>query len=157
MERHFTATTFIIDDNKVLLVYHRKLQKWLPPGGHLDPNETPPEAARREVLEETGLEISFIMQENLWFENWNAKSFERPFMCSLENIPAHGDQPEHQHIDLIYVARPIGGKLCRNETESRDIRWFTLDEVEELKSDAEIFQETKQAIQKLLQPDPCHV
>jgi len=66
---------------------HPKLKKWLPPGGHVEENESPPEAATREVKEETGLEITFIKQENIWIEKWNAKSFERPFLCLTEEIP----------------------------------------------------------------------
>ena len=86
MERQFTATVYIIEAQRTLLIYHRKLQKWLPPGGHLEANETPPEAARREALEETGMEITFMMQENVWIDRWNARSFERPYLCLLEDI-----------------------------------------------------------------------
>ena len=57
MKRQFTATVYILEKDKVLLIHHRKLQKWLPPGGHMDPNETPAEAACREAFEETGLKI----------------------------------------------------------------------------------------------------
>ena len=64
MLRQFTATCYVIKDDKVLLIYHKKFKKWMPPGGHIDPNETPPEACRREVFEETGLEIEIIKQSN---------------------------------------------------------------------------------------------
>ncbi|SRR3989339_824416 len=142
MEKHFTATAYILFSDKVLLLFHPKLQKWLPPGGHLEENETPPEGAKREVLEETGLEIDWVMQENLWIERWNAKSIERPYLCLLENIPAHGNKPEHQHIDFIYLAKPIGGKLIEDPL----LRWFSLQEVLDLKSDKEIFLETQETI-----------
>lgn len=144
--RQFTATVYIIDKGQVLLIYHRKLKKWLPPGGHLDPNETPPEAARREVREETGLEIEFIQDEHIWIDRSNAKSFERPFLCLLEEIPAHGDHPAHQHMDLVYLARPVGGQETHNAEETEAIRWFSLEELELFKLDIDIYEETLQTI-----------
>ena len=151
MERQFTATVYIIENEQVLLIFHRKLQKWLPPGGHMDPNETPPQAAKREAKEETGLEIEFIQQENIWINRWNASSFERPYQCLLEEIPAYGDKPAHQHIDFIYVGIPTGGNLLQNDVETTGLRWFTRIEVEQLEPDQEIFQETQQVILHLLE------
>lgn len=147
MKRQFTATVYIIEKEKVLLLFHRKLQKWLPPGGHLEQDETPPEAARREVLEETGLDIEFIQQENVWVNQWNASSFERPYLCLLEEIPAYHQEPAHQHMDMIYVARPLNIKSF--ETEA--IRWFSIEELLLLKPDQEIFTETLDVIQHLLE------
>jgi 8-oxo-dGTP pyrophosphatase MutT (NUDIX family) len=51
MERHFTTSVYILHEGKVLLLFHPKLQKWLPPGGHIEKDESPPEAAKREVME----------------------------------------------------------------------------------------------------------
>lgn len=149
MEKQFTATAYIIHERKVLLIFHRKMNKWLPPGGHLDINETPAEAAKREVREETGLEIDFILQENLWIERWNAKSFARPYLCLLEEIPAYQDKPAHQHVDFIYLARPNGGKETDNLDETNGMRWFSLEEIEKLISDEEIFLETKETIRHI--------
>lgn len=148
--RQFTATLYIIDQQRTLLIYHRKYNKWLPPGGHLEPNELPSEAAKREALEETGLEIELILQENLWIEQWTARSFERPYLCLLEEIPARPDQPAHQHIDMIYVGRPVGGTERCNVHETEGLRWFSLEEIEALDSGTAIFEDTKQTLRKLL-------
>ena len=150
MERQFTATVYIIEQERVLLILHRKLNKWLPPGGHLDPNETPAEGARREAREETGIEIEFIRQENIWIERWNASSFERPYLCLIEKIPPYKDVAAHQHIDFIYLARPVGGVEKQNSDEIDGMRWFTLEEVEALKADEEIFVETQECIRNIL-------
>jgi 8-oxo-dGTP pyrophosphatase MutT (NUDIX family) len=144
VERHFTATAYIVEQGKVLLLRHPKLKKWLPPGGHIEANETPPECARREAKEETGLDIELIRQENLWLDYWNAASIERPYLCLLENIPAHNDLPAHQHIDMIFLAKPIAGALLPG------VKWFTLMEVEQLIEDEEIFGETKTTIRHIL-------
>lgn len=152
MIRQFTATVYILDDKrqKVLLVHHKKLGKWLPPGGHIDHNETPPEAAIREAKEETGLDVELMKQENIWIDRPNAKSLARPYLCLLEEIPAHGDHPAHQHIDQIFVGRAIGGDSNHNGDEVHDMRWFSLDDLKQLKPEIEIFEETLQTIHVLL-------
>jgi 8-oxo-dGTP pyrophosphatase MutT (NUDIX family) len=150
MKRDFTATCYVIHEDKVLLIYHKKLKKWLPPGGHMDPNETPAEAACREVLEETGIEIQLVSQENITISRWNAKSIMRPYMCLLEEIPAHGETPAHQHIDFIYLGVPVGGLKSANLTEVEAAHWFTKDEVLALKADSDIFLETQETIVYIL-------
>lgn len=150
MEKHFTSTVYIIENQKVLLIFHPKFQKWLPPGGHLESNETPPEGARREVLEETGLEIDFTLQENVWINRWNANSIERPFLCLLEEIPECNGNPAHQHIDFVFVAKPRGMARSVDNT-----RWFCLDEIRNLKGDQDIFVETQMILEKILSEDFC--
>lgn len=149
MIRQFTATVYILQDDKVLLLMHPKLKKWLPPGGHVERDELPTECARREAMEETGLIIELIKDENIWVERWNAASFERPWLCLLENIPAHGTYPAHQHMDFIYLGRPIGGAITEEHLAQNVIHWFTLEEVLGLTPDEEIFQETLQTLQKI--------
>ncbi len=146
MEKQMTATAYILNEDRVLLVLHPKLKKWLPPGGHLEYNETPPEAAIRESREETGLEIEILKEENIWVDRWNAKSFERPWLCLLENIPAYKDKPEHQHIDFIYLATVTGGSITEAHQALQPIRWFCYEEVFALKPDLEIFIETQMTI-----------
>lgn len=150
MEKQFTASVVIIHEGKTLLLHHRKLQKWLPPGGHIEPNETPPEAARREAFEETGLDVKLIAQENIWVNYPNARSIERPYLSMLQEIPEHKGVAAHQHIDLVYVASPVGGKVQENVIESSGLRWFTLEQVEALKLDVDIFPEVQVLIRHLL-------
>ncbi len=151
MEKQFTATVFIVDEEKVLLLLHPKLKKWLPPGGHIEPNETPPECAIREALEETGLHIELIKDEHVWISRWNAISFERPWLCLLEIVPAYKDKPEHQHIDFLYLGKQVGGSIGEEHLKQQDIRWFTCEEVLALAPDEDIFVETQQVIQKIFE------
>lgn len=153
MERHFTATVYIFKDGHALLLFHPKLRKWLPPGGHIEANETPPECAKREALEETGLEIELLQEEHIWLDYPNATSIERPFMCLLENIPFHNGHPAHQHIDFIFLGSPKAGSLFADDA----LRWFTLDDILKLQSEEEIFAETKETLQLLFQRLASHV
>jgi len=65
-EKHFTSSVWILTKNnpkKMLLLHHKKLGKWLQPGGHIEQHENPIETAIREVKEETGIDISFLTDD----------------------------------------------------------------------------------------------
>ncbi len=112
--RHFTVAVFVVLDGTVLLHWHRKLAMWLPPGGHIEQDELPDHAACREALEETGMTVELIGERREDVEE--PVQLHRPAGVQLEDIG-----PGHQHIDLIYFARPIG------ETEISDK--FAVDKV----------------------------
>ncbi len=142
MHREFCATVYIIQDDKVLLIYHRKHNKWLPPGGHMNADEIPHETAIREAKEETGIDIEIVSQENVWVKYSSARSIPRPYLMLLEESPPHKDKPYHQHIDFVYLAKPVGGELIQNEAETEGLRWWAFDEIESLKPGIDIFPDT---------------
>lgn len=113
--RDFTATTFVVDHAKTLLLFHRKLQMWLPPGGHIDANELPHDAAVREVLEETGLVVQLHTATTTL---GHVLVLPQPYCVLLEDITT-----DHQHIDLIYFARVMGGQLMPSARETHGARW----------------------------------
>ena len=115
--RDFTATTFIVHEGHTLLLLHRKLGKWFPPGGHIDPHELPDQAAIREVREETGLEIELLTHGR---QLGAVRVLPQPYCILLEDIG-----PGHQHIDLIYFARVCGGSLAHAQREAYAARWLT--------------------------------
>jgi 8-oxo-dGTP pyrophosphatase MutT (NUDIX family) len=104
MERHFTVTGFVVDGNRTLLHWHAKNQMWLPPGGHIDPDEDPVQAVLREVLEETGIRAE-IVRHAMPLPFAEPQQLPPPLTILVEDIA----QGPHQHIDMIYVLRPRTG------------------------------------------------
>ena len=106
MIRHFCATGFVVHSNSVLLHWHRKVQAWLPPGGHIEANEDPVQATVREVMEETGIRVS-VVPTSVRLAIGNLDQVDTPFSVMIEDVidQAHGP---HQHIDFIYFTVPVG-------------------------------------------------
>lgn len=158
MHKHFTATAFIIDSQKrTLLLKHKRLKRWMPPGGHVDPNETPEEAAKRECKEETGLDVEIVGrdQDDVFAEcPHEGQILTMPISLLLEDIPACEERGEeaHQHMDFVYAAKPIdeSQKILLAEHEGEEIRWFTRAEIEALDDKTEIFGNVKAYVLQLL-------
>lgn len=140
MQRHFTTAVYIFDDaGRVLLLWHGKFQKWMPPGGHIDENEIPEEAAVRECKEETGLDVEILDGNNVDYFGLTpneGRMMKLPFAMTLENIPAFAGsatkppQPAHQHMDFQFRARiKDPSQPIVAEHPDAIVRWFTKDEV----------------------------
>jgi 8-oxo-dGTP pyrophosphatase MutT (NUDIX family) len=129
--RHFTVAVFVVRDGKVLLHHHRKLGMWLPPGGHIEEDELPDEAAVREVFEETGIrvELSGERREDVA----DPVQLYRPAGVQLENIG-----PGHQHIDLIYFAAPAGPTEIHQEFTADKVGWYGPDDWSGMRVNAEV-------------------
>jgi 8-oxo-dGTP pyrophosphatase MutT (NUDIX family) len=127
-EGHLTGSALVVsrDADRVLLVHHRKLQRWLQPGGHADPGETAGEAvALREAREETGI-AGLALHPGA----------PRPLDVDVHAIPAFGAEPAHAHLDLRYlVVAPEAGVITRRAEESSDARWFGWNELAALDLD----------------------
>ncbi|MBI3336222.1 NUDIX domain-containing protein [Candidatus Peregrinibacteria bacterium] len=157
MRRHFTATAFVVDSKgRTLLLWHKRLQRWMPPGGHVDPDETPEDCARRECKEETGLDIDIIgdAQENIFSGGEDeGRILKKPFAFLLEDIPACPERQEleHQHMDFVYMARPLNEDQMLNlaEEEGAELKWFTRTDIEALSAE-EIYANVKNYILSVL-------
>lgn len=126
LPKHFVVTGYILDPSgkRVLLLFHRKLQRWLPPGGHVEPDEHPLRALLREVREETGLRVEVGASER-GGEEPGVLPLVGPHHLQVETIDG-----EHEHIDLAFTCRAVGGSL-RGNAESRELRWFNARELRE--------------------------
>jgi 8-oxo-dGTP diphosphatase len=133
MEKHYAATGIVVNQNrtKTLLIQHRKVAKWLSPGGHIELNESPDEAVLREVLEETGLHATFVTISSpvAVHKNADEEPLHQPIAVLDESIPVYKEKPAHRHVDFVYLLE------CPDAEELRGVehgRWFTKAELTEL-------------------------
>lgn len=139
IEKHFCVTNYVIDEKTgdFLLIYHKKLNKWLPPGGHIEINETPEEAALRETYEETGLNVSLVGKPLP-----RPEDIINPFAIQLNRINEH-----HFHMDLIYLSTASSTmSLLLNENEATKINWFSINKI--LENNFNTFDTTKEWCKK---------
>lgn len=126
--RDFTVAVFVTHRDRVLMHHHAKLDRWLPPGGHIEPNELPDEAATREVWEETGVNVTLVGDPVIEVGGVGLpRQLIRPVGIQLEAIGAG-----HEHIDLIYFA-------TGEPVEPRDgVVWATAEDLSRLDLTAEV-------------------
>jgi len=117
---HFTGSALVVsaDGSQVLLHHHRKLDRWLQFGGHCDGEENVLAVARREALEESGIDGLVVASA-------------RPFDLDIHEIPAHGNEPEHFHFDVRYVLIAPETATVQTSAESKELRWFTYADLQE--------------------------
>ena len=122
----FTVAIFVVERSRVLLIHHRKLDKWLPLGGHIELDEDPEVAALREAREESGLEVELV-GERPPTTGPGTRALIAPRFLDIHRIT-----DTHEHIGMIYWARPKNGALKRAELEHHDLRWCSNDELDRL-------------------------
>ncbi len=122
----FTSAIFVVENGKVLMIHHRKLDKWLPLGGHIELDEDPEQAALREAKEESGLDVELI-GERPPTTGPGTRALIAPRFLDIHRI-----SNTHEHIGLIYFARPKSGTTTLATEEHHDIRWCAADDLEKL-------------------------
>jgi 8-oxo-dGTP pyrophosphatase MutT (NUDIX family) len=113
---HITCTGVVLSPQKkrVLLVHHRRLDRWLLPGGHVEPEDKQlHDASRREVLEETGAQLVDMPPPLVGID--------------VHPIPPNDREPLHLHHNLIFAFR-ARTKECVCSEESREVTWCKLQE-----------------------------
>lgn len=128
---HITASAWILcpDKQRTLLTHHKKLDRWLQLGGHIESDSSVQLAALREAREESGIEaLGFV--ENTVFD------------IDVHNIPGNTDVPSHVHYDLRFLLIAENANLIISD-ESNDLRWIELNSVDKLVSDISIIRMVK--------------
>jgi 8-oxo-dGTP pyrophosphatase MutT (NUDIX family) len=113
---HITGSAWVLspDREHVLLIHHKKLDRWLQPGGHVDETDkTVADTALREANEECGLS-DLTLLSNLFFD------------VDVHEIPARGHEPTHFHYDLRYLFQANSKNVDANFIEVKNIRWVPL-------------------------------
>ena len=122
----FTVAIFVVREGRVLLIHHRKLDKWLPLGGHIELDEDPEIAALREAREESGLEVELIGERPPTTEP-GTRALIAPRFLDIHRI-----NENHEHIGMIYWARPREGAVTLAPHEHHAICWCSSKELDEL-------------------------
>ncbi|SIQ90879.1 ADP-ribose pyrophosphatase YjhB, NUDIX family [Haladaptatus litoreus] len=124
--RHFTATIYVVHDGKCLLHEHDRLGMWLPPGGHLDRDELPREAALREVEEETGLDVTLLEPQPTISADFG-RELSPAEHTMLYDIDSFDGEVAHQHIDFVYYGESANRNLSPDDGEvaGDGWEWFT--------------------------------
>ncbi len=134
--RHYTASAVVLDEvDRVLLVHHNKIGLWLYPGGHIDDNEDPLQAALREVAEETGVRTR-VITDDLFRHPAVTTHAPPPFIIEMDvSDPKVGP---HRHIDLVYVLEAVSQQIVAQRAEVASVRWVPVAEVAALPTPAEL-------------------
>jgi len=131
---HLTASGFVLSPERdaVLLIFHKKLQIWIQPGGHIEPTDVSLEAAaRREVAEEVGLTLPDAAPATV-------------FDLDIHLIPARKAEPAHEHFDVRFCfVSPTRTFIVNDEVV--DARWAPLKEIAKLTNDESVLR----AVRKL--------
>jgi 8-oxo-dGTP diphosphatase len=122
VEAHLTVTGFVVHGDRTLLLWHRRLRAWMPPGGHVEPGEDPQEALLREIREETGLEATIVSSHRPLPFDYPAQ-LPPPYTILVENSAEPGGP--HQHIDLIYFCRSLDGEAVRPPAPDDALVWVS--------------------------------
>lgn len=114
---HITGSCWIVDKNltKALLTHHKKLDIWIPTGGHSEGESNPVDISIREGLEETGLTLKLESTD--------------PFHIDIHDIPKHKDSPKHKHYDITYLFTPVSTLNYTVSSESHDLKWIKLEDI----------------------------
>lgn len=116
---HVTGSALVVGRRGTVLHRHKRLGRWMQPGGHLDPGETPLDAAVREAREETGLPVE--------------RPTGRPDPVHFDVHPAADG---HVHLDVRYLLAGPDLDPAPGPDESQDVAWFSLEEARELADEA---------------------
>ncbi|MDJ0962080.1 MAG: NUDIX hydrolase [Acidimicrobiia bacterium] len=124
---HFTASGFVLstDRTALLMVHHKRLDRWLQPGGHIDPTgERVIEASIREIEEETGIEAIEPVGTGI-------------FDIDIHDIPAKNQEPPHLHFDVRFLFHATNDAIEADD-EVHDAAWVPLGEVAQRTHDASV-------------------
>lgn len=122
MQTQLVVTGLIFHSNKLLLIHHKKLDLWLGVGGHIEENETPDRALRREIQEEVGIDIEFLQKTSIGLGAETHTLCALPFHVSIHKVK------DHDHCSLTYLCEAATDQIKINK-ELKAFQWLTKEEL----------------------------
>jgi 8-oxo-dGTP pyrophosphatase MutT (NUDIX family) len=138
---HFTASAFVLapDDTGLLLIHHARLDRWLQPGGHVEPGDADLLAtARRELAEEVGIEDAELAAPGI-------------FDVDVHPIPPARGEPGHEHFDVRFLFRARSREL-RLSSEARAAAWVRFADLDPRQTDRSVLRAAHKLTTHALQP-----
>jgi len=132
MAYKYFASGYLVLEGKVLLVHHNRFDKWVPPGGHFEEDETPDQTVEREFFEETSLKVEVLPAHPAVFQgDHNATPIPMPFYIDLER-----EDFDVPRIGFFYFVRQKdrSDRLEHQQAELKDAQWFEKKDLKELKT-----------------------
>ncbi len=122
----FCAEVYVVNEDKVLLRMHEKYNTWLPPGGHVELDEGPEEAAVREVMEEAGIAVTLLGERAPNYSDNDQELLVPRF------LNRHPTSATHEHIAFVYFGTSETRELAPHPSEKNvEMRWFSVEELDE--------------------------
>jgi 8-oxo-dGTP pyrophosphatase MutT (NUDIX family) len=122
----FVVGLFVVFDNKVLVVDHKKLNKWICPGGHIELDEDPEQALFRELKEETGLERTDV---EILSSKPQTTSEHRKFLLTPNFVDIHKIDEVHKHVAFVYFMKSKTSNVVLEESAHKEIKWVGEDDI----------------------------
>lgn len=143
----YTTSAFILhpSEPKLLLLKHKKIGKWLQPGGHIELHENPLQALSHEIEEETGLTPE---QYDIIEPADSPKPIGKSASNTVLPIPFYMNEHlwdgvgPHKHVDLCYLAKAKTQQLTKNPDGASAIDWLALDEIIALNTSGDLYDDT---------------
>lgn len=130
MKTDLVVGGFLIHNNKILLVHHKGSNLWLPVGGHIEKNETPDDAMKREFKEELGVEVELLNRKDIPPGGNIVRQLTVPFYVNVHRIKGIKDVDDHDHCCFFYLCKPKNlDNLKMNKSEVNDYAWFSIEEL----------------------------
>jgi 8-oxo-dGTP pyrophosphatase MutT (NUDIX family) len=124
MKTDLVVSAYIFHNNNLLLIHHKKLNMWLPVGGHIEKDETPDEALLREAREEVNLDVEILSEANLLPGANCKKVLANPFHVNVHTVK------DHDHCCFFYACKAKNPEnLVINKAEVEDFRWASKEEL----------------------------
>lgn len=161
-----TASGLLVHKGKALLIKHKKLGVWLAPGGHMDEEELPHQAAEREFWEETGIKVKAVSAGKVLKPGKNTSYHPLPFAINLHWISRENYESRlksktpsqrvstakwqrgcEQHMVFVYLVQSTGRLNFKQNVEETDgIGWFGLKDLKKIKTIPEMAAEIRHVL-----------